>query len=370
MFDLAVLGVGPRGLSVAKYAIERGLSVVMIDDQPLASWRAPNIIPDLEMRSPSTFDLFTYLPDMYEYSLNEYMELNLPYSASQYAVETQGSKVDRATFEGYLKHIFQLTLQGAALIRERVNLIDGNKIRTTFQTIEAKNIVVAFGGCNLGTLPKWIAKTELKQKEVKLSFLLSESPTNKRICVIGSGQGAAEVTERFAHENTVYWITKADPKVTNYPLPTWTEWGPKTGLGGFYRRIQDWPLRLKYLQDIKAWQPSITPYIHRRLQRVSSNIVSLTGNNTSDFQEVLDDIDYIIVMTGLDPDYKLIPTKDPIESYSFMPNFPKLSQGFRTTIPNIHVTGVLAIPYDGPRQGSFISAGLTSKEIIDSILNV
>jgi hypothetical protein len=74
------------------------------------------------------------------------------------------------------------------------------------------------------------------------------------------------------------------------------------------------------------------------------------------------DVDSIVLATGFYPSWPMNYPADPI-----LVRFPLVKPGFRL-IKNVYVTGIGATAYDGPRQNSLISAGITSREIVNAII--
>ena len=58
-----------------------------------------------------------------------------------------------------------------------------------------------------------------------------------------------------------------------------------------------------------------------------------------------------------------------VPTNSYISNLPDISNHFKinTIKGNWYVSGILATGFDGSRQHSFISAGITAKEIIEDI---
>jgi len=364
MTNISIIGSGPRGLSTALYATARGHTVSIIDPDPINSWTPPNIIPNIEMRSPASFDLVTFLDELQDYSLLKFMGKKPLYGASQKEVELCPIPVERAVFCEYIIWILSKVLSTSRLILESVNKIEGNRIYTDKQVIESDAIILAIGSCSNKPVPPWVSDVPYRS----LSNILSNEPVGQKPIIVGSGQGAAELVYKLARKNRVKWVVNKTPKVDQYPLPSWGTSSYKSGLSSYYSKLDNWKQKLAYLEEIKSWQPSITPYIKSRLNNVIHRVEIINPTLISSITDVLEDGDFICLQTGISPDINLINTD--VKTYSFLPKSPELREGFRSSNDHVYITGMLAIPFDGPRQASLISAGITSREIIHSIESI
>jgi thioredoxin reductase len=55
--NITIIGAGPRGLSIALYALYKNYNVTLIDSTPLHTWTSNYLISDLEMRSPLSYKI-------------------------------------------------------------------------------------------------------------------------------------------------------------------------------------------------------------------------------------------------------------------------------------------------------------------------
>lgn len=360
---LIIIGLGPRGLGLILRAIQSGIKVVGIDPFPLSTWTPPNIIKDMYMRSPITFDLVTFQKDLQEFSLANYLdeEINID-KLNQREVESNITIVHRTDFNNYLKEIWGYIKPRIEYIPEKAISISNRTVTLSNNEVIDGSIVVASGNNSKLNVPIWNRRyiSEGKSSNYK-RFLDKKVSTKNHIAVIGSGQNAAEVAYDFKKRGyKVTILTKHKSKVDKYPLPTYKDLGVRTALGDYYRRL---PLKDKvnYLKDIKKWQPSITPYIDSKLKEFKVNKFTLTG--TRDLNR-LTPIDYYILCAGFKPNINNVPLEINEDTYELLPNFPILNKGFISN-KGIYYTGLLATGYDGPRQGSLISIGETSEEIIN-----
>lgn len=358
---IGIIGGGPRSLAIALQLASHKIPVTIFDDKPLHTWSSPYIIEDLIMRSPITFDLVTYIPQLKEYSLANFLNKDIN-CLTQKEIEYCKERPSRNEFYLYLQWIKdKLEDLGITFIKEKVELITPHSIKTKkseyiFEYI-LDYIIIATGATTVREVkPNWLHTT--------LSLQQANLEQNKTIGVVGSGQGAVEIAVKLSEQNNVYWITNKKYKIEEYPVPSYKDIGYKSALGDYYRK-SSFNTRQEYLKQVKQWQPSITPYIHTKL--LNSNIKIITPNSTAD----LENIELFVLANGLNPDISKVPFDFNIKLNPINTYFPDIVSEFKSSShSNIYFTGILASIFDGPRQGSLISAGLTAKEIVDSILNI
>lgn len=373
MKNILIVGGGPRALAVALYASQfSSIHTTIFDSSPLSSWLAPNIIPDIAMRSPLSFDLTTFIPQLVKYSLIQYMGMPALTKVDQYYIEAYPHYPNRTTFYNYLIEIMsQLKDKGTCTwVKSNVKEIGDNYVITEVDEIFPGEAIVYAGGNKYSKhkVPNWIKQSLLKDKVLPLKEIIDQDNKGSFV-VVGSGQGAAEITHYLAaQELEVYWCVNKEPKVTQYPAPAFTEWGYKSALGNYFRSIPT-VLRPNYIKEVKAWQPSITPYISNKLAQVK--FTKFNPTSTKDIETIFNKVEHVVLASGTEPQVNLIPFNPNvnIQVNGAMPTFPKLTKGFRSvSTPSIYFTGVFAAPYDGPRQASIISAALTAKEIVETLL--
>lgn len=366
--DIAILGAGPRGLAVALQAVEKGLQTLLIDTEVAGSWSSSSMAPNLQMRSPVSFDLVTRVSYLQQYSFASYLEVDCPYTESQQELESCETFAPRSKFYKYCLSVFK-ELQKQSnfnFLEYRGKVTEPQKVLVEGEEISATNIVLAVGSVGTKQEMTWIEKTPIKEKATPVSEVLRNKPSGEKIAVIGSAQFAAEMVQYLAPDNHVIWCQKKRPRVTQYPAPSWTERGQRGALGAYYRRLPGTVNKLAYLSSVKEWQPSITPLIEMQLRFLAAKYDLITFSKYEDLYPVLS-ADRVLLLTGLANDYKDLPIDFPIDSNPYIPQFAKLTLGFKTSQRSLHITGLQAIAYDGPRQASVVSAGETAKEILDWI---
>lgn len=367
--NITIIGTGPRGLSIALYALYKNYRVTLIDPNPLHTWTSDYLISDLEMRSPLSFDLVTHIEELQEFSLANYLKLNYEFTSNQTIIESNKTKVTRKQFCSYLQWIYSYLQDKITIVKQTVVDVQNNKVYLDNNTtIESAAIVFCTGYQGKPNIPNWLANTNLLDKQIKLPTVLQDKNNylNKKWLVVGSGQGAAETVEYLCTLfSNVTWAVNKKAKVSQYPAPIYSQWGSKSALGDYYKKLTNYKDKLDYLKKVKQWQPSITPYISDKLKQVSYQ--TLEVNSYNDISNLY--VDYVVLAAGITPSVSSLPTSTVIPTNPYLPNFPNITANFKINLPNCnwYVSGILATAYDGPRQHSLISAGLTAKEIIEDI---
>jgi cation diffusion facilitator CzcD-associated flavoprotein CzcO len=370
MRKVLIVGAGPRGIAIAIEGKHRGYECVLVDSSyPMSSW--DDAAPNLVMRSPLSFDLvYPNAPTWDQYSLIGYVhpgssepQWGVDADTVQRGMEYMEERCSRDTFIQYGKYCLeQLDIP---VIRDRVRMVGSTWVRTTNDYMEADLVVVAVGLSPITTIPEWIAP--VSQKLVTPREVIEGLPQGA-YAVVGNGQSGAEYCDYLARMgHKVYWVVSGIPRVTQYPAPSYADWGMRSALSNYYRIIPTSPMKEDYLRQIKAWQPSITPHIHSLMQKHGDAITTLQGPGTREGQsswEVLQrKVTGVLLCTG---------NKPAIVDYGEPPH----RAGGRLVLNNfmasngVYHTGLLAIGYDGPRQASVISAGNTAKEIFDADMDI
>lgn len=362
---VVIVGAGPRGIAIAIEARYRGYECILIDRYPMGSWR--DAAPNMVMRSPLSFDLV--YPGAPTWGTSSLISFVHPGSSEpnwgdcmQRGLEYMGERCTRDTFIAYANRC--LLELDVPVVKDRVLMVERNWVRTTTDYIQADLVVVAAGLSPITLVPDWILP--VSHKLVTYREVVDGLPRGT-YAVIGGGQSGAEYCELLARQgHKVYWLINETPKVTQYPAPSYRDWGIRSALSGYYRTIPSPSLAQEYLGQIKAWQPSITPHIHTLMQQKGDAITTLQGPGTREGQgtwEILQrKVTGVLLCTG---------SKPPIVDYGEIP----IRSGGRLVLNNfmasngVYHTGLTAIGYDGPRQASVISAGITAKEILDADLD-
>ncbi len=353
---IIVVGGGPRGIAVALYALSKGASITVVDPHPLSSWEYPNILPKLEMRSPMRFDLVNYVPELAAYALTTYLEHQVPYTEEQAELESY-YPVQREQFIQYLQWCWQCLSGEIEVLKESVLSLTNKSITTVEGTkLEGDAVILAPGTTTI--TPEWLKKSSFNQLIMPLQEALTSNLTNKRLAVIGSGQGAAELVVELGQHNSVFWCQKHTPKTSQFPAPSYQEWGHASALSPYYSQLRSWERRLTYLMQVKQWQPSITPLVKQKLESTLYTVQKLESS--------LDlVVDHVVLAAGIKGRLEALPLMPSVRRNDYLSDFPDLANFCMSN--GIYITGPLATAYDGPRQASLISAGPTAKTIVEDI---
>lgn len=363
MKKIVIIGCGPRGLAMALRASLYNYEVVIIDKDPLITWSFPYMLEDIQMRSPISFDLTTLCYDIQQYSLSNFLNQPTTFS-NQSEVENCDVLCSRVEFINYLKHIFN-TLKTKPNVKfifdHAIKINDGNITCNTVNVTYDYLIISAGKNTHCINKPAYLNNKPL----ITLQDLLLKRNKSKYLNVIGSGQQAAEIVEYAARQNLyVNWIQKHTPIIKQYPVPSIQDWGVKSALSSYYSTLHRSDYKNNYLKEVKEWGPSITPYIALKLEEVNYSIIN--PSTTQYLNQIADNI----LSLGFKQEVKLLDLSFNIDLESQASNFPNIKKDFQSTShSNIYFTGLLALRFDGPRQGSIISAANTANKIMNSILN-
>jgi lysine/ornithine N-monooxygenase len=374
--EIAIIGCGPRGLGLALAAkvLYPKANISIIDPNPLKVW-TKEILPDIQMRSPASFDLTTNNPYLYQYSLINYLNLPKQTFNNYKDLERYPYFITRKEFSKYLNYIFKdvLSHPNIRYIPLSINKVVDNEIsfKESKEIIKADNIVFTMGSeyainnvpmfIKLGKTPYYFPN---QINGLKVGY-------NSSIGVIGSGQNAFELAVYFSKRAAVTLINKSRKiKVNPYPVPTWADWKEQSVFSDYYNYL---PINEKreYINRVKKWGPTITPYIYNQFTK--QNIRTCYIEDIDKEIGSIKGIDFWIISTGFINILETLPIENVagLSRNPVMPSLFKTETGinkYKIDDRPYYISGTLAIGADGPRQGSLYSIGQTSSTILKSIL--
>lgn len=367
--SIVILGCGPRGLTAALQALKYKdkYNIYLIDPSPISTWKYPHMVVDMKMRSPITFDLTTFQKDLQTYSLSNYLGYNTEPVFTQQEVEKNSIYCKREEFLKYLQYILNiLQKEGVTLIKQKPTVISKDEIVFKSTKLQYNYLIIATGKfTEEPVIPNYI-------KHSNINFckdVYSNNWVNKKVYVLGSGQFAAEIVNYLITTTNkhIFWVQSKEPKVEQYPAPSFKNWGLFSALSNYYyKNLSIKQTGEEYLKRVKSWGPSITPYINNKLLK---NIDKYTVIKPNDIK--IESNSEFILALGRRQNINNLPLDFSISKGYSQDKVPRLNRDFSSySNPNIYFTGLLSLELGGPNQGSLISCGETAKVILNSIHGV
>ena len=343
---LVIVGGGPRGLACAIQGLTLFNRIYIIDEAPTSSWNTTSTVANFELRSPVSFDLVTYDNSNRDYSLSMFLtEEDITFN-NQKDLEEDSRRVTRLQFYNYLTFVKNklATNSNISFIYSKVLSMYNNYVETISGKIEFDYVILA-----QGTSEKAIPTNLIPYKQVTNEDILTKSYNS--LLVVGSGQGAYDIASYLYSKNinVGLYITKY-PKIDQYPAPSYSLWKERSALGNYCSSLISTTSKSRYITNVKAWGPSITPNNEYLLTTIpiyiNTNIKELMSKYNNTF----------ISRVGVKPNNIL-----DIKQQDITTNFKVKG----TT--NMFVTGPITALYDGPRVNSIISSSSTAIKIMEKI---
>ena len=363
---LVILGAGPRGLACAIQALKykEKFNIYIIDPTPISTWKFPNMVINMKMRSPITFDLVTYQKDLEEYSLSNFLGI-LTKKDNQEMLESNTTFCSRAEFVDYLEYCKnKLIKEGINLIKNKPLEISRTEIKFNKTQINYNYLIIATGKYT----EEIVTPNYLKGLTTCVcNDMYTSDWNNKRVYVVGSGQFSSEIVDYLTDNirSQLYWVTKYNQKIEQYPVPNFKHWNKLSALGTYYYKNLDiYSGGSNYLALTKKWGPTLTPHIKKQLDSKSTKF-----GITDPLNIPLDKSSIYVLALGRKQNLYKLPFNFRFPNSITRENVPNVTKDFNTYLyPNIYFTGQLALEAGGPQQGSIISSGFTGDIIMRSIL--
>ena len=386
ILDVAIIGAGPYGLSIAAHLAKSGLSF-RIFGSPMQSWRK-HMPKGMHLKSEG-FASNLYDPD-HSFTLRDYCEeKKLPYSAI-------GLPVPLETFIAYgqeFQRRFVPMLEETEV--NRVDCIDsGFELKTADgQTTRARRVVAATGitffayvPLPLASLPRQFVTHSSEHHEVSRF-------SGKRVAVLGAGASALDLAALLHEAGAEVELVARPTKIAFHSAPREPRpllqklRNPRSGLGiGWRSRLYtDLPLLFRMFPEEFRLQvvrnhlgPAPGWFIRARVAgklpmhlgatvesaRVEGGVVRLhlteQGGKSSELVA-----DHLIAATGYKVSLSRLsfldePLRQQIRSIE---DTPVLSRSFETSVRGLYMVGAASANSFGPLMRFAYGAGFTARRI-------
>jgi cation diffusion facilitator CzcD-associated flavoprotein CzcO len=203
MTDIAVIGAGPAGVSVALSLRDRGLRPLLIDraDEVASAWRSRYDRLKLNTGRP-----FSHLP-------------NRPYPKGTAMFPTRDDVVahlDRHARESGIE--LRLGTEVTRIVRQRT----GWRLETPTAGINARQVVVAIGNQHTARIPEWPGSDGFTAELLHSSAYQNPTPYGGRnVLVVGSGSSGMEIAHDLATGGAgkVWLAVRTPPNIMLRSLP-------------------------------------------------------------------------------------------------------------------------------------------------------
>jgi thioredoxin reductase len=390
MTDIAIIGAGPYGLSIAAH-LRRTILSFRIFGTPMQSWRQQ--MPKGMLLKSDGFASSLYDPDS-AFTLGHYCEENhLPYA-------DVGIPVPSETFIAYGLE-FQKRLVPEL---EETNITSVKKTASGFQlltadgqTVSARKVIVAAGVTHFGYLPQFLADLPREFSTHSSAHHDLTVFQGRKVAVIGAGASAVDIAA-ILHEHGVQVELVARRDEISFHTPSEEPrpflqrlMKPRSGLGlGWRSRMcTDAPLLFhlmprklrfravkKHLGPAPGWfvrdkvMGKVSMHLGVKIEsasvengKVHLKIVEKSGKE-SDIA-----VDHVIGATGFRVSISRLRFLDDSlrEQIRTVDDTPVLSRNFESSVPGLFLVGVASANSFGPLTRFAYGAKFTAKHISDHL---
>jgi hypothetical protein len=382
--EVAIVGAGPYGLSIASHLSAIGIEPLIFGD-PMKSWRdgmPRGMRLKSEGFSSSLSDpegRFTLKAFCASQGL-PYADINLP--------------VPRATFvaygEAFQKRLVpQLDRRLVAKIGKAqhgftLELDDGAKV-------DAHQVIVATGIHAFRRVPEALEGLSPERASHTSEHSDYSRFAGQRVVVIGAGSSATDVAAELLREGANVTLVCRSPSITFYPGGEERRWfdpivAPMSPVGPGWKKLiavkapllfRMMPERFRTMVVKRALGPAPCWFIREEIDGKvpvigSSSIIGAQETGRSVTLEILTakvrtrlEADHVIAGTGFSIDIARLPFLDPAitSSLALTKRAPKLSSNFESSVPGLHFVGTMAAYEFGPVLRFVCGADFTARRI-------
>ena len=380
--NVAIIGAGPYGLSIAAHLRERGIEF-RIFGSPLRAWRS-QMPKDMFLKSEG-FASNLYDPQG-EFTLERFCAANgLSYAHHD-------SPVPLDTFSAYgvaFQERFVADLEDELVVALK-RIPDGFHLTLdNGETLTARRVIVAVGlndfrrvPAELAGLPRDVLSHSAEHRDLS-GF------KGRDVSVIGGGSSALDVVASLRACGAQARLVARRPALKwNMPVKMhpWRRWYPHSGLGGGWRNafFEHAPMVFRYLPQetrvgiVRSWLGPAGGWPARqaveqgpvllgqalrgaeyRDGRVQLRLLDRTG------KETLVTTDHVIAATGYKVDVRRLGflDKEIQAALRTVEHTPILSQDFESSVPELYFVGLAAANTFGPVMRFLLGARYTARRL-------
>jgi thioredoxin reductase len=384
--DVAIIGAGPYGLSIAACLRERKVNF-RIFGTPMQIWSEH--MPKGMLLKSDGFASSLYDPGA-TFTIGHYCaEKNIPYA-------DVGIPVAREVFVAYGLEFQKRFVPNL----EQTNIASVSRSNGSFQlqtvageTFKARKVVVAAGITHFGYLPPFLAA--LPSEYISHSLKHSDLSVfrGKKVAVIGAGSSAVDIAAILNEEGAqVHMIARrktiAFHAPSKEPRSLWARMtNPRSGLGlGWRSRLAcdaprvfhklPWKTRVRvvknHLGPAPGWfvRDKVVGRFPQHLGATLKGMEVVNGQVKISFldaegkdQELL--ADHVIAATGFKVALSKLPFLDPAlrEQIAALDDTPVLATSFESSVPGLYFVGVASANSFGPLTRFAYGSAYTAKRV-------
>lgn len=378
--DVAIIGAGPYGLSLAAHLASRGIDHCVFGS-PMSFWRH-HMPPGRLLKSDGNA---SDLPAPEQFPISEFLtDRGVEFSAER--------PIPVENFHDYgLAFHDRLNLSGDEHSVTHIRR-DGDRFRLKLDdgvVVTAKRVVVAIGIRSFAYLPEPYASLPSDRISHSIQYGKVDALAGRRVAVIGSGASAVDVAAALYEAGATATIVTRRAELAFHLPPGKRKIRhrirrPDTGIGGGWRlfAFSNFPqifhalperARLHLIETMLGPAPG---WFMR--DKIENKVTVLAGMTTECLSATVDgvvfnlhnregiaqrlEVDHVVAATGFKPDVRRLDFLDPvlIASIRTAGTAPALSRSFETSIPGLYMIGPVAAPSFGPVMRFVFGTGKTS----------
>ncbi|MFL5236684.1 MAG: NAD(P)-binding domain-containing protein [Rhizomicrobium sp.] len=385
--DVAIVGAGPHGLSLAAHLAARGIDF-RIFGRPLNTW-AEHMPKNMVLKSDG------FASNLSAPASNSTLQVHCSHNALPYADE--GLPIPLDTFLSYatdFRQRFVPTLEETNVVSLRS---DGDRFSLTLESgeqVEAANVVLAIGITSFAYTPSVLDR--LRDEVCTHSFAHREGLgfQGKEVTIVGRGASAVDLAW-LLHENgaSVRIVARSTEIEFNKTPDAYEEsligrlHRPPSGIGRgwrsyfcaqapllFYRLPESLRMRAiaSHMHPAGGWfmreriERNVPLMLGRSIQNAEARDgrVCLTVQNRSGREETVT-CDHVIAATGYEPDMRKVPflASELVERINPRKNVTLLSDTFETSVNGLYAVGLPAMHNFGPLMRFMVGAEFAAPRV-------